>query len=159
MTSSIFVPGPICTRNSLNRAKSNYDFHWKLKIDRAFIDLDNLVAIFYFRHLQGKKLWSKLDQKLKLWVRPVSAKIWVFQSALNCICITMRTTCGQSISSIWRSLLEVLPPNPQKLPQFGPEPKNIVVSLGKVVNDLPTYPEAETWHLDKWLNWWIYDGF
>ena len=129
MTSSIFDPVPICIRNSLNRAKSNYGFHWKLKVDRAFIliDLDSLMAIFDFCHLQGQifdfchlqgQLLPKLDQKLKFWVRPVSVKIRVSQNALNVICITMRTTSGQNISSIWRSLLEVLPQILQNRPNW-----------------------------------------
>ena len=63
-----------------------------------------------------------MDQKLKFWVRPVSVKI-KFQNALNGICTSMRTTCGQNISSIWCSLLGILPSNPSKWAQLGPEPK------------------------------------
>ena len=59
----IFDPGSICTQNSLNWAKSNYGFHWKFKGDRAsiWIDLDSLMAIFGFRHLQGvnSQSWTK----------------------------------------------------------------------------------------------------
>ena len=64
VTSSIFDPGPNCTRNSLNRTNINYGFHWKLKGDRAFIliDFDRIMAIFGFRHLQGVNCgqsWTK----------------------------------------------------------------------------------------------------
>ena len=44
---------------------------------------------------------SNLDQKFKLWVRPASVKIRVFQNNLIGICPTMQTTCDQSVSSVY----------------------------------------------------------
>ena len=40
--------------------------------------------------------------------------------ALNGICATMKTTCGQNVSLIWRYSLKLLPP---KWVQLDPEPK------------------------------------
>ena len=51
---------------------------------------------------------------------------------------------AQSDVLYWR----YYPQTPQKLAQLDPEPKKIVVSLGKIKNG--KYPEAETWHLDEW---------
>ena len=92
-----------------------------------------------------------MDQKFKLWVRIVSAKIWAFQNALNSICAAMRTTCGQNFSSIRRCLLELLSQNPPKCAQLGPEPKKMLFLLCKVKNG--KYPEAETWHPESIYGW------
>ena len=62
----------------------------------------------------------------------------------------MRTTCGQNFRSIWRCLLELLPPNLPKWAQLGPEPKNCLFLLGEVENN--KYPEAESWHPEgRWM--------
>ena len=53
----------------------------------------------------------------------------------------MRTTSGQNFSSIC-CLLELSLPNPTKLPQLGPKPKNVVLLPGKVKNK--KYTESET---------------
>ena len=55
VTSWSLIQGPFVPKNSPNRAKRYYSFHWKLKEDRALIliYLDNIVAIFDFGHLQG----------------------------------------------------------------------------------------------------------
>ena len=45
------------------------------------------------------------------------------KNALNQNCTTIKTTCSQNISSVWRSLLEVFPPDPPKCALLGPEPK------------------------------------
>ena len=91
-----------------------------MKGDRALIltDLDSLMAIF-----RWGKLESKLDQKLKLWVSPVTVKIWVLQNALNSICTTMKATCGQNVTSIRHCLLQVLPQENPKWGQMTLEPK------------------------------------
>ena len=120
---------PIVPEKSPNRAKSNYNFHWKLKGDRFLIltYLDRELAIwFWFCPSSGGKLGSKFDQKFKLCVHPlsiVSGKIRVFQNALNSICTTMRTSCGQNFSSVWCCLIELLLQNLLKWTQLGPKLK------------------------------------
>ena len=115
---------PFVPEKKPNSAKVNYSFHWKLKEDGAVIlnDLE-LDGYFWFRPSSGSKLGSKLDQKLKLWVSPVTVKIWVLQNALNSICATMRTTYGKKVCSIRHCLLELLPTKTPKWGQIGPGPK------------------------------------
>ena len=69
VTSWSLIQGPFVPKNSPNRAKSYYSFHWKLKEDRALIliYLDNMVAIFDFGHLHGVnwcQSWTK-NSKIK----------------------------------------------------------------------------------------------
>ena len=146
---SPFVPG-----KGPNSTKVNYSFHWKLKEDRTLI-LTDLAPddYFWFRPSSGGKLGSKLDPKLKLLVSPVTVKIWALQNALNGICTTMRTTCGQTFSSIRHCLLELLPTKTPKWAQIGPEQKNPFL-LAKVKNN--KYPEAETWHPESIHGWSYY---
>ena len=64
------------------------------------------LQIFFFFWFwpssSGGKKRSKLDQKCKLWVSPVSVKIWVFQRFLkHCFCF-LNTACGENISKIWK---------------------------------------------------------
>ena len=60
----------------------------------------------------------------------VTAEISVLQNALNGICTTMKTTCGQNFSSIRRCLLELLPTKTPKQAQIRLNHKNVVVSSG-----------------------------
>ena len=111
---------PFVPKKSPNSAKVNYSFHWKLKGDWAliFTDLDSLMAIFDFGHFQGAnwgQSWNKNSN--------ITVKILVLQNALNVICTTVRTTCGQKFSSIRCYLLELLPTKTPKWAQIGPEPK------------------------------------
>ena len=102
-----------------------------------------------------------MDQKLKLWVSPVTVKVCLFLNGLNGICATIRTTFGQNFSTIRRCLLELLSQKTQTLAQ----PKNVVVSSAKVKNG--KYPKVETWHpesIDRWYYyrlcenlWWSFD--
>ena len=119
----IFDPAPICTEKSLNWVKSNYGFYWKFKGDRAsiLIRLGGLMAIFDFCHLQGVNCgqsWTKNSNFGYTLSVKIRVKTRVFQNALKIICTILRTNCGQMISSIWRSLIEVLPPNPAKCAQL-----------------------------------------
>ena len=119
----IFDPAPICTEKSLNWVKSNYGFHWKFKGDRAsiLIRLGGLMAIFDFCHLQGVNCgqsWTKNSNFGYTLSVKIRVKTRVFQNALKIICTILRTNCGQMISSIWRSLIEVLPPSPAKCAQL-----------------------------------------
>ena len=71
VTSWSLIQGPFVPKNSPNRAKSYYSFHWKLKEDRALIliYLDNMVAIFDFGHLQGVnwcQSWTKNSKIRKI---------------------------------------------------------------------------------------------
>ena len=126
-------PGAMCSRKKKpNSAEGNYSFHGRLKGDSASIltNLDSPMPIFYFGYLEGVN-WVKLDQKVKFWVRPVSVKIPVFQNDSNSICTTIRSTCGQTFSSIWHFLQKLLPQKPKKCAQLGPKPKkNIFISSG-----------------------------
>ena len=119
----IFDPAPICTEKSLNWAKSNYGFHWKFNGDRAsiLIRLGGLMAIFDFCHLRGVNCgqsWTKNSNFGYTLSVKIRVKTRVFQNALKIICTILRTNCGQMISSIWLSLIEVLPPNPPKCAQL-----------------------------------------
>ena len=70
----------------------------------------------------GGKLGSKLDQKLKPWLSPVTVKILVLRNPLNGICTTVRTICGQKFSSIRPFLLALLATKTPKWVQIGPQP-------------------------------------
>ena len=115
---------PFIPEKKANSAKVNYSFHWKLKEDRAVI-LNDLEpdGYFWFRPSSGSKLGSKMDQKLELWVRHVTVKVWVLQNASRDICTTMRTAYDQKVSSIRYCLLELLPTKTPKWGQLGLEPK------------------------------------
>ena len=75
----------IFTKKRWKSAKSNPIFHWKGTKDRVLIltYLDSMMAEFFssffyfpqFRPSSGGNRGSKLDQKCKLWVSPVSVKI------------------------------------------------------------------------------------
>ena len=76
------------------------------------------------------KLGSKFDQKLKLWVSPVTVKIWVLQNALNEICTTYE-------DYLW--------------PKFQLNQTLLTGVIGKVENG--KYPKSETWppnSIDGW---------
>ena len=84
----IFDPGPIThlyPKKNPNRAENNYNFYWKSEGDRALIlsYFGQSNGYIWFQPSSGCKLGSTLDQKPKVWVRPVSVKIWVFQNAIN----------------------------------------------------------------------------
>ena len=82
-----------------------------------------LFLILAFWPSSGGKLEPKLNQNFKnLSTLKFSVKIWAFQNPLNGLCTTMRTTCGQNVSSIWRCLLELLSPNPATNPPPPPSP-------------------------------------
>ena len=151
MTSWSLRLGLFVSEKSQNRAKSCYSFHWELKEDRTLI-LTYFNGYFWFWSSSGDILGSKLDQKLKfraLW--KFFIRIWDFRNPLNGTCKTMKTSYGQSFSSMWHCLLELLPPNLLKLVQVGPEPKKaLLFLLGKVENN--KFPEDETWHSDRrWM--------
>ena len=84
----------IFTKKRSKRAKSNPIFHLKGRRDTSWLynfwiaQWENfsskyviifLNLVIFFR---GKK-WPKLDRKCKLWISPVSVKIWVFQKFLK----------------------------------------------------------------------------
>ena len=99
---------------------------------------------------------SNLEQKFKLWERPTSVEIRVFQNNLIGICPTMNTTCDQSVSSVWHCLLELLPQN-QKYCQTSwilYEKKSYKLFLPSNVKN-SKYPEAETWHPEN-IDGWSY---
>ena len=113
---------------------------WKNKT-LILIYLDSQRTSFDLGHLQGVnwgQSWTKNWNFVKI---SCLCKIQVFQNTLNSICTNMRTTSGQNFSSIC-CLLELSPPNPPKLPQLGPKPKNVVLLPGKVKNK--KYTESET---------------
>ena len=80
---------------------------------------EHLILLMNFFSSKG----SKLDQKFKPWVSPVTVKVRVLQNALNGICASMRTNCGQIFSSIRRCLLEILPLKTLKCVKIGAETK------------------------------------
>ena len=138
-------------KKSPNRAKSFYSFQWKLKENRAsiLIHLDNDFG--HFQEVNWGSSWTKNTQDFRYFEK-FFVKIRVFQNPLNGICTTMRTTCGQKFSSIWRCLLELLFPNspprppspPKKNAQWGTElKKTLLFLLGKV--KIKKYPEVEAW--------------
>ena len=84
-----------------------------------------LFLILAFWPSSGGKLEPKLDQNFKnVGTLKFSVKIRAFQNPLNGLCTTMRTTCGQNVSSVWRCLLELLSLNPERshLPPPPPIP-------------------------------------
>ena len=141
---------PFVPKKSPDRAKSNYSFHWKLKGNRALIltYLDSSMDIFNFSHLQRV-------YRGKSWVHSVFVKIQVLPNALNGICKTMRTTCGQNFSSIWRWLLKLLHHYPpENWPNWVVNQKNVLFLQGKVENN--RNKKTETWHTEIIEEWFHY---
>ena len=81
----------------------------------------------FLNYLQGVN-WDQSWTKNWNFVYIPCLFIRVFQNALNSICKTMRTTCGQNFSSIWSCLLELLLPNRSKWLQLGLKPKILSAS-------------------------------
>ena len=94
---------------------------WTIWIALWIILFLQVIYLFGFWPSSGGKLESKLDQKCKIWVSPVSVKIHFFQNSFNGICTTMNTTRGQNFSSIWRFLLKLFPEKTPKWAQLGSE--------------------------------------
>ena len=117
---------PFVPEKSPNRAKRNYCFHWKLKGDTALIFIW-IAKWLFLNYLQGVN-WDQSWTKNWNFVYIPCLFIRVFQNALNSICKTMRTTCGQNFSSIWSCLLELLLPNRSKWLQLGLKPKILSAS-------------------------------
>ena len=123
----IFEHDPICTQKSPNSTKLIIVFieNWK-EIGPWFWRI--WITCFWFRPYLGSKLGSKLDQTLKLWISPLTVKIWVLQIALNGICTTVHLyiwglpltkISAQSVVAYWN----YCPPKKQKWAKMGTEPK------------------------------------
>ena len=110
------------------------------------IHLDNLIVIFDFGHFQEVN-WGQVEPKT-LKTLGNFKKFRFFKNPLNIICTTIRTTCGQNFSSVWRCLLELLSPNSpppleKKVPNGVLNQKALLFLLGKV--ETKNYAEAKTW--------------
>ena len=160
---SSFVP-----RKIPNSAKVNYGFHWKLKGDRALIltDLESLMAIFDFDHLQRVQIGVKVEPKTQTLDKSCHCKNLSSSKCFKWHLYNYENNLWPKVQ-LNQSLFTggIAHKNPKMDPNRSWTKKAYWFLLAKVKND--KYSKAETWHpksIDGWSYyrlcenlWWPFD--